>query len=89
MQLEDLREGRYRHVGDPANGLPLVAFRITNRVGALVVQGIRGTSTAQLASSTPSSVLNSAMHGVASERIMSRSKPGNASSRILKRAKAM
>lgn len=36
-----------------------------------MVQGIRGTSTAQHASSTPSSVLNSAMHGVASEHIMS------------------
>ena len=91
MQLEDLREGRYRHVGKPNKPttlLPLAAFRITNRVDALVVQGIRGISTAQHASSIRSSALNFAMHGVASALIMSPSKPGSASSKIPKPVKA-
>lgn len=68
--------------------LPLAAFRITNRVDALVVQGIRGISTAQHASSILSSALNFAMHGVASALIMSPSKPGSASSKIPKPVKA-
>lgn len=68
--------------------LPLAAFRITNRVDALVVQGIRGISTAQHASSIRSSALNFAMHGAKSALIMSPSKPGSASSKIPKPVKA-
>lgn len=91
MQLEDLREGRYRHVGNPTNRLPsypLAAFRITNRVDALVAQGIRGISTAQHASSIRSSALNFAMHGVASALIMNPSKHGSVSLKTPKPVKA-
>ena len=71
------------------NGAPMaVSYTHLNRVDALVVQGIRGISTAQHASSIRSSALNFAMHGVASALIMSPSKPGSASSKIPKPVKA-
>ena len=72
----------------PTTLLPLAAFRITNRVDALVAQGIRGISTAQHASSIRSSALTFAMHGVASALIMNPSKHGSVSLKTPKPVKA-
>lgn len=57
-------------------------------VAGLVVQGIRGISTARRASSIRSSALNFAMHGAKSALITSPSKHGSASSKIPKPVKA-
>lgn len=59
-----------------------------DRAGAPVAQGIRGTSTAQHASSILSSALNFAMHGAKSALIMSPSKHGSASLKTPRRARA-